>query len=129
MKKLFVPALLALTMMSGSVMAAGMMQKHKDMSCNFCHEKGFTAPKEEKCLACHNKDVIVKATEHFNFEKRFKNPATGKVNKTFGPVNPHDNFHFGRDGSCFSCHKEHKESTLLCANCHDTAPWNMKAPR
>lgn len=129
MKKVMLTMFAVLSTLVATTTQARMMQKHKGMPCLACHQKGFTPPKTETCLACHNSDEIVKATERFNFEKRFRNPATGRTKKTFAPINPHDNFHFGREESCLSCHKEHKESTLLCQNCHDTGPWNMKAPR
>lgn len=129
---LFITAAAAMmsTTFSTATVAAGMPDvKHKGLECLVCHQKGFTPPKQETCLACHPSDVIVKATERFNFTTSFTNPKDGKATTSTASINPHDNFHYGRTDECVNCHREHKSSTLTCQTCHDVEPWKMKAPR
>ena len=63
---------------------------------------GRTPPPSEACLNCHGPmQYLIKKTEGF---KR----------------NPHYTPHWGDTVPCYTCHKEHKKSELLCANsyCH-----------
>lgn len=129
MNKHIIAAALAAALLSASVSAQTVELKHKGLECAACHAKGFTPPKQEACLACHASDDIVKATERFNFTTTFTNPKDGSTKTSVAPVNPHDNFHYGRTDECVNCHKEHKPSTLTCQTCHDVEPWGMKAPR
>lgn len=104
--------------------------KHKGVECQVCHQNGqLTPPDAKACLACHQEDAIVKATERFNFESYFKDPRDGKELRKTVAINPHDNFHYGRTDQCVNCHREHRSSTVTCQMCHDIEPWNMKAPR
>lgn len=131
MKKHILIASLAAAVLSASLPAtsADITLKHQGLECSSCHQGGFVPPKPETCLGCHKPDDIVKATERFNFTTTFTNPKDGKTTTSVAPVNPHDNFHYGRTDECVNCHKEHKPSTLTCQTCHDVEPWDMKAPR
>lgn len=129
MKKHLLTAAFAALLLTPTFQASAVDLKHKGFECSTCHAKGFTAPDRSTCLTCHTSDDIVKATEHFNFTTSFTNPVTGETKTSIAPVNPHDNFHFGRDDQCVNCHKEHKPSTTTCQTCHDIEPWGLKAPR
>lgn len=129
MKKSILLASLAAAVLSTALPASAVDVKHKGLECTTCHKGGFVPPKQETCLSCHKSDDIVKATERFNFTTTFTNPVDGTTKTSVAPVNPHDNFHYGRTDECVNCHKEHKPSTLTCQTCHDVEPWKMKAPR
>lgn len=72
------------------------------ISCQLCHsaEVPTTSPDERNCIRCHG-----------SMEDMAKITAENKYN-------PHASVHYGSDISCISCHKEHKPSVLLCADCH-----------
>lgn len=77
---------------------------HQDLACVDCHQEevGRTPPPSEACLNCHGPmQDLIKKMEGF---KR----------------NPHYTPHWGDTVPCYTCHKEHKKSELLCANsyCH-----------
>ena len=136
MKKNTLTLLLALgaLALSNAWASPAMTTKHKGLTCTSCHQTvkgstGMTPPDRKTCLSCHNEEAIIKAGEKFNFTTTFKDPKTGEVTMSTVEVNPHQNFHFGNTDQCVNCHKEHKPSTVTCETCHDTGPWNMKAPR
>jgi hypothetical protein len=77
------------------------------VSCELCHNgQNPTAPADDaNCIRCHGSaSDMAKLTEERAKENDLPNPHLTK--------------HFGEDVPCTTCHKEHKKSELLCANCH-----------
>ncbi len=62
-----------------------------------------------KCLECHESGKAIAE-------------RTAKVK----PTNPHDNRHFGTEGDCRLCHREHAKSENFCLPCHDR--FNFQVP-
>lgn len=106
---------------SGSVLAAApsVTQKawHKDLNCSVCHAggeaKAYQAPQTAQCLTCH-----VSAEE---VAKR-----TAKLDAL--QLNPHDNYHYGKNADCVFCHREHQKSYEACNQCHDFRKWVKPVP-
>ncbi len=93
-------ALTGATAMSAPVPTLKGAHKAMNLPCETCHgsSKICEVPQEEACFKCHgSREAIKKLT-----------------------ANLKPNPHFGHDEtvSCFECHKEHQESTLLCNDCH-----------
>lgn len=97
------------------------------VTCHDCHESSLSIQTEEglkfvtgnyesplktmqfpkeMCLKCHNYDKV-------------------KVKTNFAESNPHDS-HNG-ELQCYSCHKMHEPSQVLCSQCHDFS-WMYKLP-
>lgn len=71
-------------------------------SCQLCHtgEAPTSPPDDANCIRCHGTpEQVAKLTE--NLER-----------------NPHNSPHYGYYVPCTTCHKEHQESKVLCADCH-----------
>lgn len=91
------------------------------LECIFCHEgqgnnpEAFKAVREKTCLECHSSKE--KIAQRLDF---------------IGKPNPHNSIHDGTRLSCDECHNEHKESTNMCAECHEkeiaTNMWMRKTP-
>lgn len=128
-------ALTACAAFSLDASASDFSSKHaaNGVACTACHGSGagaaVKAPKASACLACHQQDAVVKATERLNFEAVLVDPKTKKEIRHTALINPHDSYHFGRTESCFDCHREHRPSQNACESCHDIGAWKMGAPR
>lgn len=89
-----------------------MMQKHQAIKdCATCHTKenavagnAFVVPSDKTCIGCHG-DYKALA-------------AKTKPADPHDP-NPHASHHYGTNMSCTACHAEHKESRVLCNDCHN----------
>ena len=74
------------------------------------------------CLMCHgDRAALIKRTEHLNKVVKEKNPVTGHIETVTKDINPHSGHHDRGRLDCFECHREHKASINLCAQCHDVA--------
>ncbi len=93
------------------------------LDCIFCHEgqgsnpKKFSAPDEKVCLACHkSKEYLAKRLEFMDTLK----------------ANPHNSIHDGPTLYCDECHRSHKKSENMCAECHEKEIkqdlWMRKTP-
>ncbi len=91
------------------------------LDCTFCHEgqgdnpKKYKTPGDEGCLSCHKtKELLAKRLEFMDVLD----------------VNPHNSIHDGPNLYCDECHNEHKESTNMCAECHehDIKIWMKETP-
>lgn len=107
MKKNMLMILAATLLMAGTVEAAPSVTHkthHKDLACVECHAapEGKAPPASDACRTCHGpmRDLIKKTAA-------FKR-------------NPHRSPHWADTVPCYTCHKEHKASELLCATeyCH-----------
>lgn len=84
---------------------------HKALGdCALCHTQenavagnAFVVPDNKACLACHGswQDLAEKT----------------KPTDPHEP-NPHKSHHYGENMSCTACHAEHKESRVICNDCH-----------
>lgn len=78
--------------------------------CALCHTQenavagnAFVVPDNKACLACHGswQDLAEKTKPADPHEP-----------------NPHKSHHYGENMSCTACHAEHKESRVICNDCH-----------
>lgn len=105
---------------------------NRDVGCVDCHEYGLeqqlndtiayltsdyvepfprTRPANETCFACH---------EHGSYDQLARRTADLGVTDPQAKgndANPHQPPHY-TDLECHSCHRMHRESTLLCWECH-----------
>jgi len=81
------------------------------IGCQDCHGKvkKQTPVQTTKCLECHG-------------DTKALAERTAKVK----PTNPHDNRHYGTEGDCAFCHREHAKSENFCLPCHDR--FDFKVP-
>jgi len=79
-------------------------------NCQLCHSGQAPAapPDDANCIRCHGTP-----------EQMAK--VTSKLER-----NPHDPPHYGTYMPCTTCHKEHKPSKVLCADCHSFTFENFK---
>lgn len=107
MKVLLIALLAAFTLFAGQSLADGNAVRkpfHKDVTCVQCHgvENPVNPPNTEACLECHGSmDDLVKSTAKFE-------------------RNPHRSPHWGTEVPCYTCHREHQPSELMCSTrfCH-----------
>lgn len=93
---------------------------HSSLECSACHKttdtatsNAMSAPAADACLDCHESPAAV--------AKR-----TSKLDSL--GLNPHDNYHYGRNLDCVFCHREHKASYDACNECHDFSAHVKPAP-
>lgn len=87
---------------------------HKNLSCTSCHQTEVqTAPSSQTCLTCHESvDAVAQRTARLNERG----------------INPHDNYHYGKNADCLMCHREHRASYDACNECHDFSRWAKPTP-
>lgn len=88
-----------------------MKPHHKALGdCAVCHTQEnavagnpFVVPDNKACQACHGswKDLAEKTKPADPHEP-----------------NPHASHHYGENMACTACHAEHKESRVMCNDCH-----------
>jgi fumarate reductase flavoprotein subunit len=118
MKKVLVPAVIAVCVNIASVLAAAetkdafLADRHAEYgSCSICHEE--EKPEQgafvdwAECMECHGEYAEL-----------------GARTQSFGEWNPHDN-HPG-ETDCTLCHMGHTNSSLFCATCHNNLDPEMK---
>jgi hypothetical protein len=102
------------------------------LNCAMCHGAGDTRryqPVDTKtCVTCHERTVLIRKTERVNKTVREKNPVSGLVETVVKDLNPHSGHHDRGRLDCFECHREHKPSKNLCAQCHDVERWMRPIP-
>ncbi len=106
------------TLMAGAMMlglalnaeAAPTMKHQTIKECAVCHTKenavagnAMVVPSDKTCIGCHGD---LKALAQKTAPKDPHEP------------NPHASHHYGKNMSCTACHAEHKESRVLCNDCH-----------
>lgn len=112
--KLFAAAMLAAALglsTTANADPAELKPHHKALGdCALCHTQenavagnAFVVPDNKACLACHGswQDLAEKT----------------KPTDPHEP-NPHKSHHYGENMSCTACHAEHKESRVICNDCH-----------
>lgn len=107
----------ALFLTAISAQAAGtptLKDWHKNLACTSCHQMdASTPPSTESCLTCHESiDAVAKRTAYLNERG----------------INPHDNYHYGKNADCLMCHREHRASYDACNECHDFRRWAKPTP-
>ena len=110
MKK-YLLAFALLTMLSWSASAEEIGGAHASMnfSCTDCHQTDTPdgPPAMKSCLECHaSYAALATATAPTDVDPADKESS----------ANPHDS-HMGQI-DCYSCHKTHSQSELICAECH-----------
>lgn len=103
---------LATIAFSGNAISAEMTTKHKAIKeCSVCHTQenavagnAFVVPSDKTCIGCHGD---------------YKALAAKTQPKDPHDPNPHASHHYGANMSCTTCHAEHKESRVLCNDCHN----------
>ena len=113
---LFVFILVAVT--STVAISAGQQKQikdhHADLTCFDCHlEDQPTHSTRVVCSSCHGSPAEVAELTAKKYKKHY---------------NPHEPLHFGTEGLCEGCHREHEPSILSCnsINCH--AEFEYKTP-
>ncbi len=102
---------LAMGMGLGSQASAQTMKHQAIKDCAVCHtpenaigDNQFVVPSDKTCIACHGD---------------YKALAAKTMPKDPHDPNPHASHHYGQNMSCTACHAEHKESRVLCNDCHN----------
>lgn len=101
-----------LALATGAQAATGQLKDHHKAltDCAACHTpenavggNALVVPDNKGCLACHGswKDLAEKTKPADPHEP-----------------NPHASHHYGENMACTACHAEHKESRVLCNDCH-----------
>lgn len=103
------------------------------LTCASCHGKGdvrrYKPVATATCLGCHgDRAVLIKRTAHVNKTVQETSPVTGRIETVTKDLNPHSGHHDRGRLDCFECHREHKVSRILCAQCHDVERWMKPAP-
>jgi len=120
------------------VMAATALAQQKPhhnkagITCAMCHGADTSQYKSvgtATCLMCHgDRAALIKRTEHLNKVVKEQNPVTGRIETVKKDTNPHSGHHDRGRLDCFECHREHKASINLCAQCHDVQRWMGRVP-
>lgn len=110
LKLFMITSLIAYSVTFASAITVGGPHATMDFKCADCHKTDTpqSSPTNEACLACH--DSYEKLAEKTK-PKHIANPEDKEAH-----ANPHAS-HMG-PVNCIDCHRTHKASELVCAQCH-----------